>query len=253
MMGLIQFDAPVGTVEERAALKLWPGAWYDATGFNKPYPPDMHRSDYHTGVDLNLAYNADAHAPVYAVCFGFVVCAHVLPVWGKVIVVKHILENGELVWSRYAHLETMTVTLQQMVTRGDQLGTIGNSENTQPWHLHFDMAHLDLGLHPADWPGTNRTRLVHDYIDPLAFIKARHLGKEHDQPIAPVVPTPKPRIITATPNLRVREQPNTSSAVIGYLTTGSRVVTTLEQNGWGLIDTPYHGWISLAYTQEVRS
>lgn len=170
------WDAPVGTAEERAGVKLWPGAWFDATGFNVPYPPAMQRADYHTGADLNCnapVWNADAHAPVYACASGIVVFADLLPVWGKVIVVKHFVE-GTCLWSRYAHLEKMIVAARQVVVRGDQIGTIGNAEGRMAWHLHFDIARIDLGVRPGDWPNTDRARLVRDYCNPLEYLKAHH-------------------------------------------------------------------------------
>jgi murein DD-endopeptidase MepM/ murein hydrolase activator NlpD len=178
MSNLVRFDAPVGSAEERAADKLWPGAWFDATGYAVAYPPAMKRSDYHTGADLNCnapTWNADAHAPVYAVCLGFVAFAGMLQVWGKVVVVQHALEDGRLMWSRYAHLEKMTVKMGQLVQRGDQIGTIGNAEGRQAWHLHFDMAWIDLGRKPGDWPNTDRARLLRTYVDPLKFIRERHV------------------------------------------------------------------------------
>jgi murein DD-endopeptidase MepM/ murein hydrolase activator NlpD len=249
---MIRFDAPVGTAEERAAEELWPGAWFDATGFNVPYPPAMRRADFHTGADLNLNiphWNADAHALVYAVCFGFVAFAGSLPVWGKVIVVKHQLENDEAIWSRYAHLETIKVGLSQMVQRGDPLGMIGNAEGTQAYHLHFDMARVNLGQHPGDWPGSERMRLVRDYVNPLEFIKTRHGSEARDHPATPA--PADTRLVTAAPSLRVRAQPSTAAAVIGYLTTGSKVIILSQCSGWGQIDTPYAGWISLAYTTKI--
>lgn len=250
----IQFDAPVGTAEERAALKLWPGAWFDATGFNAPYPPAMNRQDFHTGVDLNLPGNADAAAPVYAVCFGFVVFAGSLPVWGKVIVIKHALENGKVVWSRYAHLESIGAAVRQMVSRGDRIATIGNAEGTMPYHLHFDLAQVDLGQRPSDWPGTDRHRLMRDYVNPVEFIRARHVPV---QPGTRPAPEPQPelsatrRMITASPRLRVRAMPNVNAAVVAHVYERNMVLVLSEQSGWGLIDVP-RGWINLAYTQVVR-
>lgn len=254
MPDLIRFDAPVGNVEERAALQLWPGAWFDATGFNAPYPPYMHRSDFHTGADLNMPQDADAHAPAYACCFGFVTFAGSLPVWGRIVTIKHALENGKVVWSRYAHLESIKVTLTQMVARGDQIGTIGNADGTQAYHLHFDIGRVDLGRNPGDWPGTDRNRLVRDYVDPLAFIRARHIATPGPAPEPTPTPAPAPRVtrrvITASPRLRVRAMPSVNAGIVGYVNEKDVVVMLSEQNGWGLIDAP-RGWISLAWTQVV--
>ena len=173
----VRFDAPVGTAEERASAQLWPGKWFDATGFAKRYQVGTRPWYVHTGADLNLnfpAYNADAHAPVYAPADGTVAVADLLPVWGKIVVIKHVLEDGTAVYSRLAHLERFDVVKGQIVTRGYLLGTVGNAEGTQAWHLHYDLAKIDLSEKPTDWPGDDEPRVRRDYYDPLTFTRDRH-------------------------------------------------------------------------------
>ena len=174
----VRFDAPVGTAEERASAQLWPGKWFDATGFAKRYQVGTRPWAVHTGCDLNNnfpAYNADAHAPAYAPADGTVVVADLLPVWGKVVVIRHVLEDGLSVYSRLAHLERFEVVKGQIVTRGYQIGTIGNAEGSQAWHLHYDLARRDLEKFPTDWPGDDEPRVRRDYFDPLAFTRERHV------------------------------------------------------------------------------
>jgi len=174
----VRFDAPVGTAEERASAQLWPGKWFDATGFAKRYQVGTRPWAVHTGVDLNLnfpAYNADAHAPVYAPADGTVMVADLLPVWGKVVVIKHTLEDGAAVYSRLAHLERFDVVKGDLVQRGFQIGKVGNAEGTQAWHLHYDLARINLGEKPTDWPGDDEPRVRRDYFDPLAFTQERHV------------------------------------------------------------------------------
>lgn len=173
----VRFDAPVGTAEERASATLWPGGWFDATGYAKRYKVGTRPWAVHTGCDLNCntpAYNADAHAPVYAAADGRVVAAGVYPVWGKIVVIEHVLEDGARLWTRYAHLEKMYVTVGALVGRGTLIGAVGNAEGTQAWHLHYDIAQIDLGAKPTDWPGDDEPRVRRDYADPLALTQARH-------------------------------------------------------------------------------
>ena len=175
----VRFDAPIGTPEERVAAQLWPGKWFDATGYAARYQVGTRPWAVHTGCDLNLnfpASNADAHSPVYAPADGTVVVADLLPVWGKVVVIAHALEDGTTIWSRLAHLEKFIVTKGQAMRRGDLIGTVGNAEGTQAWHLHYDLARIDLGAKPTDWPGDDETRVRRDYYDPLAFTRERHAG-----------------------------------------------------------------------------
>lgn len=172
----VRFDAPVGTAEERASAQLWPGKWFDATGYAKRYQVGARPWAVHTGCDLNLnfpVYNSDAHAPVYAPADGTVAVADLLPVWGKVVVIKHKLETFT-VWSRLAHLERFDVTPGMVIPRGYPIGKVGNAEGAQAWHLHYDLAIIDLGVYPTDWPGDDLPRVLRDYIDPLAFTRERH-------------------------------------------------------------------------------
>jgi murein DD-endopeptidase MepM/ murein hydrolase activator NlpD len=172
----LRFDAPVGTVIERSGAKLWPGDWWVAMDYGEAYPPAMHRSDYHTGVDLNLPNQADSGAPVYACADGTVVAVGPYAGWLLIVVVQHQLEDGTNVWSRYAHLANLQVTLHQPVLRGQQLGVIGDygTPGKADDHLHFDIARIDLGQAPTDWPNLDRARLLRDYFDPLQLIQQRH-------------------------------------------------------------------------------
>jgi len=175
----VRFDAPVGTAEERASATLWPGGWFDATGYAKRYKVGTRPWAVHTGCDLNCntpTYNTDAHAPVYAAADGRVVTAGVYPVWGKIVVIEHTLEDGTQLWTRYAHLEKMYSEVGTRVERGTLIGAVGNAEGTQAWHLHYDIARIDLGANakPTDWPGDDEPRVRRDYVDPLELTQARH-------------------------------------------------------------------------------
>lgn len=243
------FDAPVGTDEERHSKQIWPGRWVDATGWAVQYPPSMHRVDYHTGADLNLnfpTYDADAHSGCYAAADGVVKVSDQYPTWGAIVVIEHddVPEAGR-VYTRYAHLEAMLVNAGQGVTRGQAIGRIGNANGRFAYHLHFDVARVDLGAAPMDWPNTDLRRLKATYFDPAKFIR-EHRGIElQEGPGA----QPTRRVITAEPRLRIRKEPTTSAAVVGYVATGTVVVQLSERDGWGLIAEPLAGWIDLKWTR----
>ena len=165
------FDSPVGSPQERAGSQVWPGAWYDATSYGT-------RSDatgkwaIHTGADLNLPGDQDALAPVYAAADGVVRASAAYPVWGNLIVVEHNVADGTSIWTRYGHLNDMSVPTTQVVKRGQLIGHIGNAFNRYAYHLHYDVARIDLGKNPTDWPGDDPGRVMRDYLDPLAFTTA---------------------------------------------------------------------------------
>lgn len=170
----VRFDAPVGTDEERAASKLWPGAWFDATGYATLRP----NGDYHTGVDLNLPNFKDTGEIVRACADGVVMFSGQLSAWGYVVVVEHTLDDQTKRWSRYAHLnghQPMAVP-GAVVKRGEYLAVIGDYGKVGPQedHVHYDIAKKNLSTAPGDWPGNDKARVLRDYEDPLAFTRDRH-------------------------------------------------------------------------------
>jgi murein DD-endopeptidase MepM/ murein hydrolase activator NlpD len=170
------FDAPIGQFAERAAAPVWPGKWFDATGFAARYRIGTPAESYHTGADLNLnvpSWDLDAHSPVYAAANGVVTYADRLPGWGNVIIIKHdpLLADGRIVYGRYAHVENMRVQVGQRVVRGEQISSIGNAEGAYPYHLHFDVSPSNvLQTEPWHWPKLNLTNLLAHYVDPRQFV-----------------------------------------------------------------------------------
>jgi murein DD-endopeptidase MepM/ murein hydrolase activator NlpD len=171
------YDAPMGTSTERAETTLWPGNWFDATGFAVRYFLGQPSEAYHTGADLNLNqpfFDADAHSPVYAAASGTVVFAARLTSWGNVIVIRHdpLITNGKVMYSRYAHIEQMVVQVGDRVQRGQQIANVGNAEGLFPYHLHFDLSQTNvLETAPFDWPRLDLNRLLANYSDPLEFVR----------------------------------------------------------------------------------
>lgn len=170
------YDSPVGTASERRGTKVWPGNWFDATGFDRLYRVGTAEQAYHTGADLNMNepyWDADAHSPVYASASGVVTFADRLPGWGNVIVIRHdpLISNGQVLYGRYAHVENLIVKVGDRVVRGEQICKVGNAEGLFPYHLHFDLSPTTiLATQPWHWPRMDRTNLRANYIDPLDFI-----------------------------------------------------------------------------------
>jgi murein DD-endopeptidase MepM/ murein hydrolase activator NlpD len=171
------FDAPIGTAEERLSPQIWPGQWVDANPYLTKYS-----LGYHTGADLNLNFpnhNTDKGKPVYAAADGVVTFAEVVPQsWRGLIVIRHDpLPDGTPVYSRYGHVENISVHVGEAVTRGQQIATVGlfGSVAKQNYHLHFDISCTTrLETSPRDWPGEGENALntikAH-YVDPKKFIE----------------------------------------------------------------------------------
>lgn len=101
----------------------------------------------HLGDDLNGigGYNSDLGDNVYASAMGRVVYVGVpSPGWGNVIILAHRVRDPktgalEVYQSMYAHLHESRVTLDQIVQRGDVIGTVGTADGKYLAHLHFEI------------------------------------------------------------------------------------------------------------------
>jgi murein DD-endopeptidase MepM/ murein hydrolase activator NlpD len=141
----------------------------------------------HTGDDLILYDPATntrqdcAHQPVFAIASGTVISAAVQPgSWGNVIVVQHdpLITTGQVICSRYGHVDPMVVKTGDRVVRGQYIANVGNAFGRFAYHLHFDVSPTQiLFSRPWDWPGTNKTRLEANYISPYKFLIANRPAK----------------------------------------------------------------------------
>jgi murein DD-endopeptidase MepM/ murein hydrolase activator NlpD len=94
----------------------------------------------HTGIDISGVW----HTEIYSVADGEVVDAGVDESFGNYVEIKHIV-NGEEIYSFYAHLSRIDVTVGQTVAQGEQIGLEGGAEsdenhgNSTGHHLHFEI------------------------------------------------------------------------------------------------------------------
>jgi len=169
------YDMPVGTTAERKSRTLWGGEWLDASPFGKLYFVGTHDEAYHTGADLNLPQNADAHDPVYASASGVVTFAARLPEWGSVIVIRHdpLATDGMVLYGRYAHVEEIRVKVGERVERGQEIARIGDGFGRWAYLLHFDLSPTAiLETNPGHWGRHDREGVFKHYLDPHEFISA---------------------------------------------------------------------------------
>ncbi len=139
----------------------------------------------HLGEDWNGngKGNSDLGDPVYATADGIVVfSADVRLGWGNVVIVRHVYRAHDggvrQVDSLYGHLDRRDVRKDQIVKRGQQVGTIGTAHGKYVAHLHFEMRKNLL-------VGMNRSQFSRDfstYYSPRQFI-AEHrqlqAGRNH--------------------------------------------------------------------------
>jgi murein DD-endopeptidase MepM/ murein hydrolase activator NlpD len=169
----VLFCSPVtGQIETGA--NIWGLDWFDASPYGKQHGALKH---YHTGDDLNRPGYWDSGAPVYCTADGVVDFVGQVAGWqGDVVIVEHALEDGSTVWTRYAHIKVdADLDDGEPVSRGQHIGYIADYTPAGPRgdHLHYDVARIDIGDRPGDWPGLSLERVTRDYIDPVTWHRGR--------------------------------------------------------------------------------
>lgn len=161
----VLYDIPEGTQQSYSAWydNYYPGVQVEFASNILPWPVGNGREHRysvipgglfnaarsygnHEGVDL-LAYAGD---PILAVRSGLVVWAsnkrRSNPVqnsdYGWHVIVDH--QDGYVTW--YAHLQNLSVSRNQQVQAGQQVGPAGTSGNSTGVHLHFNVQCIGCGL-----------------------------------------------------------------------------------------------------------
>ena len=124
------FDFPLDAPNAENAAAPWPFGYYS----------DRY-SGIHTGEDWIYTSGGSEGRPVYSIGHGMVLYAQPLG-WGidlGTIIVRHVFTDGHSILSFYGHLQPDSVTLRPgtCVTRGQQIGLIGNPRGRP--HLHFEI------------------------------------------------------------------------------------------------------------------
>lgn len=87
--------------------------------------------DNHTGMDID----GETGDPVWAAKAGTVVTAGYYGSYGNQVVISH----GDGLQTRYAHMQSISVSVGDEVEIGQQVGTEGSTGNSTGSHLHFEV------------------------------------------------------------------------------------------------------------------
>jgi septal ring factor EnvC (AmiA/AmiB activator) len=98
---------------------------------------------YHKGIDIR----APEGAAVSSVFDGKVVYADWFSGYGKVVILDH--DGGY--FTLYAHLREATVSINQEVTIGDEIGTVGDTESLKGDYLYFELREKGVTVNPLPW------------------------------------------------------------------------------------------------------
>jgi len=152
------FDFPVGKPDG--------DNYYKFRGFT-PYG--------HLGEDWNGRGGGDSDLgdPIYSIGRGVVVLSEDVRVgWGNVVIVRHAFrdESGRIsmVDSLYGHLHERKVKVNQVVERGQLVGTMGGNNGMYAVHLHLEIRkNLQIGMNRSSFG-----RDYSNYYSPTQFINA---------------------------------------------------------------------------------
>lgn len=112
----------------------WPASGSVAADFGK------RSRGHHDGIDIA----ASPGAPVLAARAGRVIFSDRLTGYGNVI----ILEHADGFASVYAHNAENLVGKGANIRRGQRIATVGRSENSDGWHLHFEIRKNNVARNP---------------------------------------------------------------------------------------------------------
>jgi murein DD-endopeptidase MepM/ murein hydrolase activator NlpD len=111
------------------------------SGFGFRADPFRGRAALHTGLD----YPADLGTPVRAAAGGVVQSADWHAEYGQLVVLDH----GNGLATRYAHLSKVLVAPGDLVRRGQPIGKVGSSGRSTGPHLHFEVLVEGVPQNPA--------------------------------------------------------------------------------------------------------
>jgi murein DD-endopeptidase MepM/ murein hydrolase activator NlpD len=174
------FDSPVGTAQERDSQAfVYPPTWIMTLGYGVQYVLLGQRTSLHTGEDVVIAKGKTLGQQLYAVASGVVTVARREGTgsWGNIVVIRHdpLVSTGQIIYSRYGHVDNMQVRPGERVARGQHIADIGDAFGLfrNAVHLHFDISPTRVfEVSPGDWPWMDRARINRDYLAPSRFIGA---------------------------------------------------------------------------------
>ncbi|MEK3887964.1 murein hydrolase activator EnvC family protein [Bacillus sp. FSL K6-3431] len=139
----------VGKPPVTSGLFMKPANGYYSSGFG-------YRASFggmHYGTDIA----ASGTVPIVAAAAGVVIRSEFSPSYGNVVYISHHLE-GKTYTTVYAHMSSLSVSSGASVSKGQQLGYMGNTGQSFGQHLHFE-------LHLGPWNGAKSNA-----VDPRGYI-----------------------------------------------------------------------------------
>ena len=119
---------------------IWPTKGWVTSNFGYRNSPFTGHREFHKGLDIS----APSGTPVYATAAGKVVLVTQTHGYGKNMVVDH----GNGVMTRYAHLSKYAAQKGQTVKRGELIAYVGNTGRSTGPHLHYEVKLNGIPVNP---------------------------------------------------------------------------------------------------------
>jgi murein DD-endopeptidase MepM/ murein hydrolase activator NlpD len=97
----------------------------------------------HNGMDIAVPTGT----PIYSMAKGEVIIAQYMSSYGNVVIIDH----GNGLTSTYAHLSKISVSVGQVVEKGQMIGKSGNTGLSSGPHLHFEIRKNGTPVDPAPY------------------------------------------------------------------------------------------------------
>lgn len=110
---------------------IWPAEGHLTSGFGYRVSPFTGQAVLHAGLDIANRIGT----PIIAPARGTVTFAGWQGAYGNCVIINH----GNSLTTRYAHMEKILVKEGQSVNRGDLLGNIGNTGRSTGPHVHYEV------------------------------------------------------------------------------------------------------------------
>lgn len=110
---------------------IWPAEGHLTSGFGYRVSPFTGQSKLHAGIDISNRVGT----PVAAPAKGTVTFVGWQGAYGNCVIINH----GNSITTRYAHLQKVLAKEGQTVNRGDIIATLGNSGRSTGPHLHYEV------------------------------------------------------------------------------------------------------------------
>ncbi len=135
-------------------LVVWPvGASPISAGFGLRDAPCAACSSNHKGID----FTPGSGYPISAIADGVVSEVQVSDSgYGNWVLIDHVVD-GQVVQSGYAHMQfgSITVSVGDFVSAGQQIGAVGNTGVSTGAHLHFELRIDETQVDPQPWLETH--------------------------------------------------------------------------------------------------